>query len=84
MFTRRLANVDQLPAVAFRGNFQRGHIGEASVHSADDVEPSLQRFEQRRNPDLGDESAGIRDADDKPSRTFFNCLPRVSEKAGRL
>ena len=65
-----------------RGRASSGNLGEPGVHAADDVEPGFERLDQRRQPAVGDEAAGIGDADDQRARAPCRA-PRPAMSFGR-
>ena len=80
----RRADVDEPSAVAHRGVLQRRRFVEPRVHAADDVEPGRERIDQRRNPVVVDDAAGVRDADHEPARAACaRFLRRKAREPGR-
>ena len=74
-----VAHVDQPPAEPPRALGEQWLGGEAVVHAADDVEPGLQRLDQRRPPVGRNHAAAIGDADHQRPRAARRRLGRGQE-----
>ena len=78
---RRRADVDQRPSAALRRLADGGNARQPDMHPADDVEPGLDRLDQRRNP-RGAESCRLRWRRRSPAISRPACSASAGVMAG--
>ena len=66
------ADIDQPPAPALGRIDELGPRGQPLVQPRRDVEPLVERLDERRDPRLGEPPATVRDADDERSRAALD------------